>query len=204
MTGAEFFSAVRRGLAAGRIVSEPEAEGLTPASVLMPLFEEDGEVGLLFLRRSDRLGHHPGQIAFPGGRREGAEDDLTCALRETREEIGLAAEELEIFGKLGRRRTTTGFAVTPFVGRLLRWPVELRADPAEVAAVLPIPVRRLIEPGALRTASFTPAGPAVDFFVVDDVVVWGATARMVRQLLELTLGRRLTPRGEVPWDKVRW
>ncbi len=211
MTGDAFLQAVREALE-GRepgALADPGAKQdrpLRPASVLVPLYEQDGEAGVVLLRRSDHLGKHPGQIAFPGGGRETCEDELACALRESHEEVGIVARDVEIIGRLDRYATITDYLVSPFVGRLLRWPIELVADPGEVAAILTVPVRQLIEPGALRVATIERNGAprTVNFFAVGEHVVWGATARMLRQLLELALGRPLEPRGEVPWDKVRW
>lgn len=207
MTDAAFLHALREALA-GREpgeIADPRAPAteLRAASVLIPLFEEAGETGIVLLQRSDHLGKHAGQIAFPGGGLEAGEDDLACALREAREEVALPPEEVEVIGQLDRYATFTGYRISPFVGRLRRWPLELVPDPGEVAAILTVPVARLIEPGALRVATLG-TGRAINFFDVGDHVIWGATARMLRQLLELALGRQLEPSGEVPWDKVRW
>ncbi|HEY0838589.1 MAG TPA: CoA pyrophosphatase [Vulgatibacter sp.] len=172
-----------------------------PASVLIPVYEDRGESHILLVRRSDHLGKHAGQIAFPGGGRDPGEDELGCALREAEEEVGILRAGVEILGRLDRYGTITGYLVSPFVARL-DWPCDLRPDPGEVAAVLQVPLARLVEPGTLRVAAGERG--AVNFFDVGDEVIWGATARMLRQLLELKLGRPLIPSGPVPWDKVRW
>jgi 8-oxo-dGTP pyrophosphatase MutT (NUDIX family) len=211
VTSAAFLQAVRAALEGREVggLADPGAKQdrpLRPASVLVPIFEQEGEAGVVLLRRSDHLGKHPGQIAFPGGGREACEDELACALRESQEEVGIAPGDVEILGRLDRYATITDYLVSPFVGRLQRWPMELVADPGEVAAILTVPVAQLVAPGALRVASIERDGAArnVNFFAVGDHVIWGATARMLRQLLELALGRQLVPSGEVPWDKVRW
>lgn len=180
--------------------------GLRAASVLVPLFEHAGDTGIVFVRRSEDLGAHAGQIAFPGGGRDTGEDELACALREAQEEIGLPPEQVEVIGRLDRYATITRYLVSPFVARLRQWPLPLAPDPREVAGILTVPVSRLTQPGALRTVTReTLAGPReINFFVVDEDVIWGATARMLRQMLELSLGRPLVPEGEVPWTKVRW
>jgi len=176
-------------------------ERVRPASVLVPVYEERDEAHLLFVRRSDHLGKHAGQIAFPGGGREPGEDELGCALREAEEEVGIHRAGVDILGRLDRYTTITGYLVSPFVAKLA-WPLELRPDPGEVAEVLHVPLARLVEPGTLRVASEERG--EVNFFDVGDEVIWGATARMLRQLLELKLGRPLVPSGPVPWEKVRW
>lgn len=176
---------------------------LRPASVLLPLYEAGSEAGVLFVRRSDHLGKHAGQIAFPGGGRDRWEDDLQCALREAREEVGLDPGDVEILGALDRRPTVTGYLVSPFVGLLRRWPIDLVPDPSEVASIFTVPLERLVEPGVLRVASLE-GRREIDFFDVGDDVIWGATARILREFLELVLGRPLEAGHEIPWDKVRW
>ncbi len=199
-------TAIRAALANRDVgeLSDPGAlEGpLRPASVLVPILEERGEAEILFVRRSDHLGKHAGQIAFPGGGRDPGEDDLACALRETTEEVGIEPAEVEVLGRLDRYATITGYQISPFVAKLA-WPVALRPDPGEVAAILRVPIARLVAPGTLRVAEAGRSRP-VNFFDVGEEVIWGVTARMLRQLLELQLGRPLIPSGEVPWDKVRW
>lgn len=206
MSGSRELDAIRAALE-GRepgFLPEPLApeKPLRPASVLVPLFEEEEQASVLLLRRSDHLGTHPGQIAFPGGGRDAGEDDLSCALRETHEEVGIEPSRVEILGRLDRHPTITGFLVSPFVARL-RWPTPIEIDPNEVAAVLMVPLRKLVQPGTLKVVETSRTGP-INFFEVGDEVIWGATARMLRQLLELWLGRPLIPQGEVPWEKVRW
>ncbi|WP_373047420.1 NUDIX hydrolase [Vulgatibacter sp.] len=209
MTADAFLEAVRHaveGRAVGGLAdagADPERQ-LRPASVLIPLYEERGEPGVVLLRRSDHLGKHPGQIAFPGGGRDGCEDELACALRESQEEVGLRPEQVEILGRLDRYATITGYLVSPFIGRLRRWPLDLVPDPSEVAAILHVPIARLIEPGALRVSTFGGTRTVNFFEWGGEHVIWGATARMLRQLLELALDRPLEPSGEVPWEKVRW
>jgi len=204
MRSADFFDALRDALAAPRPPSPGEDPAtLRRAAVLAPFYEEGDAPGLILVERSGALGNHPGQIAFPGGARDPGEDDLACALRESREEIGLDPAEVEVLGRLAPRPTVTGFLVSPVVGRLRRWPVPFVPAPAEVASILTVPVARLVEPGVLRVATFE-GGRTVDFFDLGDHVVWGATARMIRELLERVLGRALEPGGEVPLDRVRW
>lgn len=184
----------------------PAPEAMKPASVVVPLYVDEAGPGVIFLRRTEGLVPHSGQIAFPGGRREPGEDELACALREAREEIGLEASVLELLGPLDRYATVTDYLITPFVAQVRAWPLPLVADPVEVAAILPVPIARLLAPGTLKaTVRETPVGPrVVNFFEVGEEVIWGATAAMLRQLLELAVGHPLAPHGEVPWDKVRW
>ncbi len=159
-----------------------EAPGLRlkEAAVLAPLFWKGGEPWAWLTRRPMTLRTHPGQIAFPGGGREpGDVTPLHTALRETREELGIAPEAVEVLGLLGAMPTITSFWVTPFVG-VVPADVPLTPDPGEIDEVLAAPLWRLRrEKRHLYQADR-------DAFVWDDGrhVVWGATFRMLAQLLE--------------------
>jgi len=169
---------------------EPTAVDDEPrqAAVLAAAVSRSDGDRLLFIRRADHLGEHPGQMGFPGGGREPSDADLRAtALREADEEIGLRADEAEVVGRLDDIRTVSEYAVRPFVGR-----VPDRSyvpDGREVAEVVTLPVAGLVDRenyeserrdhphyGEIR----------LHFFHVDGYTVWGATGRMVVQLLELT------------------
>ena len=157
--------------------------GLRDAAVLAPLFTRGGEDFLLLTRRHDDLPDHPGQVAFPGGAREGDEDAVACALRETREEIGL--EGAELLGRLPDRESIAGFMVAAFAGRV-EGPLDLRPDPREVASVLEVPFRLLLEEERWRYEDrSSPRGTFrnVPFFTWDGPTVWGLTALFVRDLV---------------------
>jgi 8-oxo-dGTP pyrophosphatase MutT (NUDIX family) len=168
-----------------------EVSGSTQAAVLAPLYVDGDELHAVFTKRRDDLRRHPGEISFPGGRHDEGEADLIAtALREAHEEIGLAPDAVEIVGALRPTPTmVTGYAVYPFVGLIepgLEWTLSAR----EVAEVLELSLsdlragygkRRLLRRGVpIRT----------DTYQVGDRLIWGATARMVRDLLE-----RLEPLG---------
>jgi len=165
------------------------------AAVLAPVVVRDGVARLLFTKRADHLGEHPGQMSFPGGGREPSDDDLTAtALREADEEIGLAAGEVEIVGRIDDIRTVTGYAVRPFVAVVPDR--EYAPDEREVAEVVLLPAPALTDPDNYE--SERREHPAygehrVHYFHVDGYTVWGATARMLVQLLELTTDWRVPP-----------
>jgi 8-oxo-dGTP pyrophosphatase MutT (NUDIX family) len=172
-----------------------DVHGGTEAAVLAPLYlDEHGELHAVFTKRRDDLKRHAGEISFPGGRRDPDDPDLTAtALRETQEELGLPPDAVEIVGALPPTPTfVTNYAVYPFVGLIepgFRWEP---AD-AEVAYVLELPLeavraahgeRRLVRRGVpFRT----------DTYQIGDHLIWGATARMVKDLLA-----RLRPHGGSP------
>lgn len=170
---------------AGEFVQEDGGEGLalTPAAVLFPIVLRDSPTVLL-TRRTAHLRDHAGQISFPGGRVEADDPSpMHTALRETREETGLAGEHVEIIGFLPEYRTGTGFRVTPVVG-LVRPPFALDPDPFEVAEIFEVPLDFLLDPANHRPHSLLYRGALRHFFAMPygEYFIWGATAGMIRSL----------------------
>ncbi len=165
--------------------------GHTDAAVLVALHHDDtdGWVAVLTERRHD-LRKHAGEICFPGGRRDPGEALLTTALREAEEEIGLASTSVEVVGAL-RPVTTlvTGYRVFPYVAVVAEPRGPWTPQEAEVAAVLELPLRALRD-GRRRRRPLVSRGVPVPTltFTVDGHVVWGATARILDDLL-----KRLAP-----------
>lgn len=158
------------------------------AAVLAPVLERDGEQLLLFTKRADDLGEHPGQMSFPGGGREEYDETiLDTALREANEEIGLETSEVDIVGRLDDIRTVTEYAVTPFVGRIPDR--EYHPDEREVAEIVALPLSSFLDPGNYETERRTHphyGEIVIHYFHIDGYTVWGATGRILVQLLELT------------------
>ncbi|WIV66894.1 NUDIX hydrolase [Natrialbaceae archaeon AArc-T1-2] len=158
------------------------------AAVLAPVLDRDGEHYLLFTKRADHLGEHPGQMSFPGGGTEPDDDTLLeTALREANEEIGLEAHEVEVVGQLDDIRTVTEYAVTPFVARVPDR--EYVPDESEVAEVAVLPLSGLLDrrnyESERRDHPYY-GDIVIHYFHVDGYTVWGATGRILVQLLELT------------------
>lgn len=180
------FSVLRRTLErrSPRLLVEGE-RGLRPAAVLVPLFVKAGAAHLLLTRRTDLMRHHRGEIAFPGGVRQ-AEDDglLQTALRETEEEIGIAAAEVEVIGRLDDIASVHGYRVTPFVGTFPA-PCSYRLNPGEIAEVLEVPLADLRDSSRWRVEDWRHRGRIhpVHFFDLGEHDLWGMTAAIVRQLL---------------------
>ena len=154
--------------------------------MLAPLYlDAEGVLHAVFTKRRDDLRRHPGEISFPGGRRDPEDQDLTAtALREAHEEIGLPADAVQIVGALPPTPTfVTSYAVYPFVGIIdpgFAWTV---AD-AEVEAVLELPLDA-IRAGHGRQRLMRRGVPfRMDSYQVGDHFIWGATARMVADLLK--------------------
>ena len=172
------------------VLLDPEAaaaldvHGRINSAVLCPLYLSDGELHAVFTRRRDDLRRHAGEISFPGGRQDDDEPDLrTTALREAEEEIGLAPDDVELVGALQPTPTiATNYAVYPFVG-LIEPGRTWRPSAAEVAEVLELPLRRLRDGYARRRLLRRGVPFRTDVYCVDDHLIWGATARIVADLL---------------------
>jgi 8-oxo-dGTP pyrophosphatase MutT (NUDIX family) len=167
--------------------AELDVHGRIDAAVLVPLYVQDGVLHAVFTRRRDDLRRHAGEISFPGGRQdieEGEEDLRDTALREAEEEIGLPREAVDIVGALTPTPTiATNYAVYPFVGMIEpghRW----KPSAAEVAEVLELSVPDL-RAGYQRKRLIRRGVPfRTDVFEVGDQLIWGATARILSDLLE--------------------
>jgi 8-oxo-dGTP pyrophosphatase MutT (NUDIX family) len=164
-----------------------EAEGLIPAAVLLMLTRRS-DPHILFVKRSERVAHHKGQISFPGGIVETRDASrLETALRECQEEIGLFPELVEVLGVLDDTETrATQFVITPFVGAVAT-PVPWRPDGREIHRVIEVPVERLLDPACFRVELWERGGQVnpVYFYDYDGEVIWGATARILKQFFDL-------------------
>jgi len=165
------------------------------AAVLAPLWERDGELVAVFIKRHGELRLHAGQISFPGGRRDPGDVDLTAtALREAHEEIGLEPAAVTVVGALTPTPTVvTDIAIYPFVG-LIERPAAWTIAVDEVEAVLEAPLGELAATHRLQTFQ-RPRGPvSTDAYTIEGETIWGATGRIVADLL----GRLDGPGSERP------
>ena len=162
-----------------------EVHGRIEAAVLVALFIRADELHVVVTRRRDDLRRHAGEIAFPGGRRDPGETDLrTTALREAQEEIGIPPEAVELVGALQPTPTiATNYAVYPFVGLIepgFAWAPSER----EVAGVVELSLAEL-RAGHSRRRMLRRGVPfRTDVYVVGETLIWGATARMLGDLLD--------------------
>jgi 8-oxo-dGTP pyrophosphatase MutT (NUDIX family) len=159
--------------------------GRVDAAVLVPLYPHDGALHAVFTRRRDDLRRHAGEISFPGGRQDMGEEDLReTALREAEEEIGLPREAVELVGALAPTPTVvTNYAIYPFVGVIEpghRW----LPSAGEVAEVLELALPALVAGHERKRLVRRGAPFRTDVYTVDGNVIWGATARILSDLLE--------------------
>jgi 8-oxo-dGTP pyrophosphatase MutT (NUDIX family) len=154
--------------------------GIRPAAVLVPIVNRDDELTVLLTRRTAHLHDHAGQISFPGGRAEAGESPRDTALRETAEEIGLGAEQVEVLGHLNDYTTVTGYRVTPVVG-LVQPPFELTLDDFEVAEAFEVPLAFLVDPANHQRNQLIHDGLERHYYAMPygPYYIWGATAGMI-------------------------
>jgi 8-oxo-dGTP pyrophosphatase MutT (NUDIX family) len=164
-----------------------------PAAVMVLLYEHLGHEHLLFQVRTHHVEHHKGEISLPGGAQDPEDDSLLhTALRETEEEIGVAASHIEVFGRLDDVPTRSNFVMSPFVGAITEsGPYPFEFAEIEVAELLQVPLQRLLS-GAAREWTQPTGGALMPAFRHDEHLIFGATARVVDRFLRL-LGDETEP-----------
>ncbi|MBN2502318.1 MAG: CoA pyrophosphatase [Anaerolineales bacterium] len=161
-----------------------------PAAVLIPFIRQDDAWHILFIRRTTmKQDPHSGQVAFPGGRCD-PEDPTpeTAALREAQEEVGLQPADVRILGRLEDFVTITNYQITPIIGRI-PWPYPLQKAPEEVSRAFTIPLDWLADSSNRETLTREmpegfPAQQVIYFKAYDNEILWGASARIMLNLLE--------------------
>lgn len=172
-----------------RSPAEP-LSGNRRAAVLVPLFVRDGALWTVFTLRTDSVEHHRGQYSFPGGAEEPEDATLFhTALRESQEELGIRPEDALPLGRLSPIVTVTNFYVEPFVAALPQ-PYVFVPEAAEIAEVVEVPLAALLEPGALEKRTLPGREEPVLFYRYGDHVIWGATGRILAELLAALAGSR--------------
>jgi 8-oxo-dGTP pyrophosphatase MutT (NUDIX family) len=159
-----------------------------PSAVLIPLYQNQEHYYVVLCRRTEKVKDHKGQISFSGGARDtGDRTLLHTAVRESREEIGLREEDVEVIGELDDELTTTSnFIVTPFVAAI-PWPYEFTRNEDEVAEIIQVPIEALLEKGSAKPTTETLNGQTIASYTYDyqGEVIWGATARIMKKLLDI-------------------
>jgi 8-oxo-dGTP pyrophosphatase MutT (NUDIX family) len=160
-----------------------------PAAVLIPLYRKEGQYHMVFIKRTETVKEHKGQISFPGGNRDNRDNTLMdTALRESYEEIGLRTGDIEVIGELDDEITTTSnYIVTPFVA-MIPWPYRFIINRDEVDELIEIPIAALLLSDYWKPAIETlDGGIVVDSFnfYYNGRLIWGATARILNKFLEI-------------------
>ena len=189
-------ASVRRALARpGRDTSDydlnldvvlPAGRILRPAAVLVGFQDGVGGPQVILTKRASHLKHHPGQIAFPGGKVDPSDHDVVAAaLREAHEEIGLTAADVRVLGVTEPHETVTGFTVTPVLAQIASGfcPVPQEAEVDEIFAV---PLTHFADPAHYRIESRLWRGQLRRYYAVPygPYYIWGATARILRALAD--------------------
>jgi 8-oxo-dGTP pyrophosphatase MutT (NUDIX family) len=170
---------------------EPLSDKAKAAAVLVPIIAREPEVTVLLTLRTAYLKSHAGQVAFPGGRIDkGDESEVAAALREAKEETGLAPELVEPLGFLDGYLTRTHYRIVPVVG-LVKPGFELRPQANEVEAVFEVPLRFLMSPENHKIHSREWQGTIRHFYAMPfgDRYIWGATAGMLKSLYDRLYGK---------------
>jgi 8-oxo-dGTP pyrophosphatase MutT (NUDIX family) len=153
-------------------------ENLRISAVLIPLFYDQGQYHILLTERSEEVDFHKGQVCFPGGRREPSDSSLLqTALRETEEEIGVKAKDIEILGEFDDNLTlTSNYVISPFVA-FIPYPYPLKADSREIKEIFSVPLSFLMDEANFKQDSYA--------YEYEGHVIWGATARILKQFIDL-------------------
>lgn len=160
------------------------------SAVLIILYHEDDKLKIVFIRRSEYVGIHSGQIAFPGGRYEESDENLkTTALREVEEEIGIKADTVEILGHLTDLYIPpSNFLVRAYIGYLEEKPV-FNIDDREVQEVLVLNYEHFKRPDVIKVREFKAHNSTrltkAPYFEIEGAIIWGATAMILTELLDL-------------------
>jgi len=162
--------------------------GWVPSAVLVPIYYKEGQYYLLFIKRTEKVKEHKGEISFPGGAYgEGDGTLLDTALRESDEEVGLAPGEVEVLGVLDDIVTkTSGYVISPFVA-LIPWPYQFKINREEVEEIIEVPISVLQDKSCVHQETEIIEGEAVTsyFYHYQGRVIWGATARILNQFLDI-------------------
>jgi 8-oxo-dGTP pyrophosphatase MutT (NUDIX family) len=164
------------------------------AAVLVPLFQKEGNCHLLFTKRSEEVKYHKGEISFPGGVVDEEDSELEeTALREAFEEIGLKEDDVEIIGVLDDIVTITKFIVTPIVG-LFTYPYPFKVSEVEIAELIEVPLTSLLDENSFSEREIFRGGQneIVYAYQYGKHIIWGATARILKQFLDLIPSARNT------------
>jgi 8-oxo-dGTP pyrophosphatase MutT (NUDIX family) len=191
--GKDFIDQIRKKLSSRqrKVIEHPP---FSHAAVLVPLFQKDGNCHLLFTKRSEEVKYHKGEISFPGGVVDEEDRELiNTALREAHEEIGLKESDVQIIGVLDDILTITEFIVTPIVG-LFPYPYPFKISEVEISELIEVPLTFLLAEDNLSQREILRGGQkeVVYAYQYGKHTIWGATARILKQFLDLITSKSST------------
>ncbi len=182
--GGGWIEEVRERLALREPSAVAPSDNLRRAGVLVPLFVREAQLWVLLTRRTHNVEHHRGQISFPGGAEEEEDENLQAtALRETEEELAIARNDVIPLGALPPIVTVTSFYVEPYVAAVPQ-PYVWKPAEAEIAEVIEAPLAALMDPAILEKKPMAGREGLVLFYHFENHVIWGATAKILSDLLE--------------------
>jgi 8-oxo-dGTP pyrophosphatase MutT (NUDIX family) len=160
-----------------------------PAAVLVPLFANAGNWHVVLTQRTEHVSSHKGQVAFPGGKVDDEDTDrVATALREAHEEIGLNPADVRVLGQLDDLLTISQWRITPVVG-IIPYPYTFVPSPRELSTIFTVPLTWFADPAHVRVEIRDPGlpGPPIEVYhyAYGDYDIWGATARILRNLMEI-------------------
>jgi len=164
-----------------------EQGNLIPSAVLFPIVQDSDGLKVLLLQRSNQVEHHSGEVSFPGGRIDSADKSpLDAALRESREEVGILRQNVEMLGELDDYLTVTGYHITPFLG-LLSDVSDLSPRTIETTDLFFVPLSFFQDPQNIKKQYIEWQGqPRVVYVsVYANKTIWGATLAMIMNFIEV-------------------
>lgn len=183
---------IKSALAAHKRV--PMERGPVPAAVLVPLVMRKGGWHLLFTKRATSLNHHRGEISFPGGVCQADDKDaVDTALRETFEEVGIFPQDVQVLGVLDDFYSIYGYVITPYVGVILS-DGQYIINTSEIDRIIEVPLDHLLNPDIFRAEDWSLKGRStpVYFYTYLHDEIWGVTAAILKQFLDLVFCSELT------------
>jgi 8-oxo-dGTP pyrophosphatase MutT (NUDIX family) len=191
--GQDFINQIREILSSRkrRVIEHPP---FSHAAVLVPLFQIGEDCYLLFTKRSHQVKYHKGEISFPGGVVDEEDSELEkTALREAFEEIGLKENDVQIIGVLDDIVTITQFIVTPIVG-FFPYPYPFKVSEVEISELIEVPLASLLDEDCFSEREIFRGDrtEVVYAYQYGDHIIWGATARILKQFLDLISSPRAT------------
>jgi 8-oxo-dGTP pyrophosphatase MutT (NUDIX family) len=171
-----------------RVKQKLPVDGMVTAAVLVPLFAHDGRCHVLLTKRSEEVEHHKGEISFPGGKFDESDRDfMSCALRETAEEVGISPSHVRMLGELDDFYTVaTGYLVVPFVG-IIPYPYNFKPSSREIADLLEVPLEVFFDSSNRNEYILNYEGQEIEVvsYLWQGHNIWGATARILKHFTEV-------------------